>query len=345
MRSGPKWPRASSIFWVRKIEAARGHFGPLRMDAGRLRPRCRPPCRSHVEIVGSPQKTAGRAGPSLAHGAKKGRGRGGGDLSPAAPAAARTGLAWFQWGKRARPVPAPRTRRCDWRAGRRGGEVSPCCAMGFACGREVAGGGERQGRRRPSSFRLSRSAADPVAAGPDVRARVHVRVAGEAEGREGTWWAGRRAGTGGVVGGRESRSHSRPLRVGGSSQSARAPCVGPRPQYQPVQRERGRRVAARARWNVYGCRGSLRVELGNRCEVLRRARWSLRGAATGRALLEVFSASRTRVRVRELATRACGVSARQESSTRVEGEGPKVWGRARRRRSARLGARVDTGWG
>ncbi len=134
--------------------------------------------------------------------------------------------------------------------------MSPGCAMGFACGREVAGGGERQGRRRPSSFRLSRSAADPVAAGPDVRARVHVRVAGEAEGREGTLWAGRRAGTGGVEGGRESRSHSRPLRVGGSSQSARAPCVGPRPQYQPVQRERGRRVAARARWNVYGCRGS-----------------------------------------------------------------------------------------
>jgi hypothetical protein len=226
--------------------------------------------------------------------------------------------------------------------------VSPGCAMGFACGREVAGGGERRGRGGGGHPHpgCCTSAADPVFAGPAVRARVHVRVAGEGrEGRGGgsreeeEGWDGRSGAEGEsvalapVAGQRKLAQPSRPVCGPPPSVSACAARLGT---------ARGRPAPA---GTSYGCRGSRAPSRGgekSRCEVLRRARWSSRGAATGGTLLKSCTASRTRVRVRELATRACGVPARRASSTRVEVERPEVWGRARRRRRARLGARVDT---
>jgi hypothetical protein len=210
--------------------------------------------------------------------------------------------------------------RLEGWAARRGGE--PLLRDGV---RVWAGGSRRRGEGREEEeailtpgVALSRRSGF---CGPGrARARAQVRVAGEDGGGRGRGGQG-----GGESGGKESVAFTPVSRDSGSSRSACAPCVGPRPQSQPVQRERGRRVAARARWNVYGCRGSRAPSrIGNRCEVMWRARWSPEGAATGIVFLRVHIASCTRVRVRELASRACGVPARRASLTRVEGERPKV---------------------
>jgi hypothetical protein len=208
--------------------------------------------------------------------------------------------------------------------------VSPCCAMGFACGREVAGGGERRGRRRPSSPRVLHISRRSNSCGPG-RARACARAhggrgggkEGDVEGREEeVGWDGRSGG------GKKSVALTPVSRDSGSSRSARAPCMGPRSHYQPVQREQGRRGAAprpleRLRLSRIA-RSESKWEISAKCC---RARWSPRGAATGGTLLAACSASCTRERVREGATRACGAPARRASSTRVEGEGPEVWGR------------------
>jgi hypothetical protein len=201
--------------------------------------------------------------------------------------------------------------------------VSPCCAMGFACGREERGRGVvgRRGPFSPRVLHLSRSSS----CGPGC-ARARARARDGRGRREGTWRAGRRrAGAGErggesvalapVAGRRKLAERPRPVCRPPPSVSACAAKAGT---------ARGRRAPAGTSTAVED--RALRVELGKRCEVMWRARRSRRGAATGGALLEVHTASCTRVRVREGATRACGVPARRASSTRVEGEEPEVWG-------------------
>jgi hypothetical protein len=107
-------------------------------------------------------------------------------------AQAQTGFSSGGEPARARPVPEE-VRREGWGA-RRGG--APRLRDGV---RVWAGGSRRRGeagRRRPSSPRMSRSAADPAFAGPAVRARVRARD-GRGQGRAGRRRAGRGGGESG----------------------------------------------------------------------------------------------------------------------------------------------------
>jgi hypothetical protein len=263
------------------------------MVAGRLGPRCRHPCRAHVEIVGSPQKSAGRAGPSLAHGAKKGWGRGGGPWSCGIGGGTHRPRLVSMGGEsppHARPL--HEEVRLEGLAARRGGE--PRLRDGV---RVRAGGSRRRGEGGEEEAILTPGVA-PQPAIQQLRARMCARVCTCAwpvrarEGRGGgsreeeKGWDGR-SGGGGRVG------RTRVSRGSAEARAAPAPRVWAPALSVSLCSEIGDGAGPpRACWNVYGCRGSRAPSRGGiRCKVLRRARWSSRVAATGATLLAARTAS------------------------------------------------------